>query len=513
MRGVVAAAIAAGILASTAAAADRIGSARNDTIRGTARADFIDPRAGRDRVVAGSGADRITAFDGFADDIRCGPQLDVVAADLSDRVRADCETVSRRLAVDPLRTPGFVHGTHVEPDSFSFGQTLVTVYQVGRAPRQRGGAAAANGFSTTRDGGRTWRSGLLPRLTRNTSPAGRWERASDPVIGYDARHGVWLASSLVVTSERESGLTVNRSPDGVAWSNPIVTTEAPGDLAVDKQWLTCDNWAGSPFYGHCYHAYTDIIRDRISVQTSTDGGLTWSAPVGSPDQAGGENRVDSPGVQPVVRPDGTLLVVYFNETRVTLIRSADGGASFSRREFVAPASGVVTPRFRAFSLPVADVGPTGTVYVSWMDCGRRNACNDAGADLLLVSSADGVNWSAPVRIATGPATVNTYYALPGLAANPSRPQQLAVAYYRLRGEAIDAYFVSSNDDGADWSAPRRLSPQSMSRSWMPDTQYGPMLADYISTSYVNGRPIPIVVLAGRPRGAQLQQSVFAALVR
>ena len=174
MRGVVAAAIVAGILASTATAADRIGSARSDTVRGTARADFIDPRAGRDRVLAGSGADRITAFDGFVDDIRCGPQSDVVAADLRDRVRADCETVSRRLAVDPLRTPGFVHGTHVEPDSFSFGQTMVAVYQVARAPRQRGGAAAANGFSTTRDGGRSWRSGLLPRLTQNTSPAGRW---------------------------------------------------------------------------------------------------------------------------------------------------------------------------------------------------------------------------------------------------------------------------------------------------------------------------------------------------
>jgi hypothetical protein len=513
MKGVVAAAIVAGILASTATAADRIGSARSDTVRGTARADFIDPRAGRDRVLAGSGADRITAFDGFVDDIRCGPQSDIVAADLRDRVRADCETVSRRLAVDPLRTPGFVHGTHVEPDSFSFGQTMVSVYQVARAPRQRGGAAAANGFSTTRDGGRTWRSGLLPRLTQNTRPAGRWERASDPVIAYDARHGVWLASSLVVTPERESGLTVNRSSDGVSWSSPIVTTEAPGDLSVDKQWLTCDNWQQSSFYGRCYHAYTDIIRDRISVQTSADGGLTWSAPVGSPDNAGGENRVDSPGVQPVVRPDGTLLVLYFNETRVSLIRSTDGGATFSRRQLVAPASGVAAPRFRAFSLPVADVGPTGTVYIAWMDCGRRNDCNAPGSDLLLATSADGSNWSTPVRIGTGPATGGTYYVLPGLAANPARPRQLSVAYYRVRGEAIDGYFVSSNDDGASWSGPRRLSPQSMSRAWMPDTQYGPMLADYISTSYVNGRPIPIIVLAGRPRGAQLQQSVFAALIR
>ena len=75
---------------------------------------------------------------------------------------------------------------------------------------------------------------------------------------------------------------------------------------------------------------------------------TWSAPVGSPDDAGSENRVDSPGVQPVVRADGTLLVVYFNETRVSLIRSTDGGASFSRRQFVAPAAGVATPNIRAF---------------------------------------------------------------------------------------------------------------------------------------------------------------------
>jgi hypothetical protein len=513
MRGVALAALAAAVLASTASAADRIGTARSDVLRGTARADFLDPRDGRDRVVAGSGADRIASFDGFVDDVRCGPGRDIVAADLRDRVRADCETTSRRLAVDPLRTPGFTHATHVEPDSFSFGRTLVSVYQVGRAPRARGGAAAANGFSTTRDGGRTWRSGLLPRLTQSTRPAGRWERASDPVIAYAARYGVWLASSLVVSPERESGLTVNRSQDGVTWSNPIVTTEAQGDLAVDKQWLTCDNWPSSPFYGRCYHAYTDVQRQRISVQTSADGGLTWSAPVGSPDNAGRENRVDSPGVQPVVRPDGSLLVLYFNETRVSLIRSTDGGATFSRREFVAPANGVATPRFRSFSLPVAEVGPTGTVYISWMDCRLRNSCNDAGADLVLASSADGVNWTPPVRVGTGAPSSGTYYALPGLAANPNRPRQLALAYYRVTAAAVDAFFVSSNDDGARWSAPRRLSPQSMSRAWMPDSQYGPMLADYISTSYVGGRPIPIIVLAGRPRGTRLQQSVFAALVR
>ena len=514
VKGLVAAALAAALLASTATAATRLGTARSETLRGTAAADFLDPRDGRDRVVAGSGADRVKAFDRYVDDVRCGPGADVVAADLRDRVARDCETVSRRLAIDPLRTQPFVHATHVEPDSFSFGNTLVAVYQVGRSPGSRGGAAAANGWSTTRDGGRTWRSGLLPALTQSTRPAGRWERASDPVIGYSARHGVWLASSLVVTPGRESGLTVSRSSNGVSWGAPVVTTEARGDLAVDKQWLVCDNWPASRFYGRCYHAYTDVARgSRISVQTSSDGGLTWSAPIGAPDNAGSENRQNSPGVQPVVRPDGTLLVVYFNETRISLIRSTDGGASLSRREFVARATPAFTPRFRAFSLPVADVGPNGTVYVAWMDCQFRADCSGDGADLVLATSADGTNWSGTRRIAAGPPRPGTYYALPGLAADSSRAGRLALAYYRVRGAAIDAFFVSSRNDGVSWTSPRRLSPQSLSRAWLPDTQYGPMVGDYISTSFVNGRPIPIIVLAGRPRGARLDESVFAALVR
>ncbi|HZB24477.1 MAG TPA: sialidase family protein [Gaiellaceae bacterium] len=513
MRGVVVAAVLGAVLATTAGAANVRGTARAEVVRGTPRADFIDPRDGRDRVLAGGGGDRIKAFDGFVDDVRCGPGSDIVAADLRDRVAADCETVSRRLAVDPLRTGVFVHATHVEPDSFSFGRTIVAVYQVGRSPGTRGGAAAVNGWSTSRDGGRTWRSGLLPSLTVNSRPRGRWQRASDPVVGYDARHGVWLASSLVIGAD-DSGLTVNRSTNGVDWSAPVVTTQAAGDLAVDKQWLVCDNWPSSPHYGNCYHAYTDVARrSRISVQTSSDGGLTWTAPTGSPDDAGSENRANSPGVQPVVRPDGSLLVLYFNETRISVIRSTDGGASFSRRQFVAQASAAITPRFRSFSLPSADVGPTGTVYVAWMDCQFRAGCPDTGADLVLASSANGVDWRPPRRVATGAASNGTFYTLPGLAADPGRPGALALAYYRLRGAAIDAFFISSRDDGLRWTTPRRLTPESISRSWLPVTQYGPMLADYISTSYIDGRPIPIIVVAGRPRGRLLDESVFAALVR
>ena len=69
------------------------------------------------------------------------------------------------------------------------------MFQVGRS---RNGGATSIGFSTSRDGGRTWREGILPGLTVNTTPRGPVARASDPVVAYDAAHGVWLANTLAI---------------------------------------------------------------------------------------------------------------------------------------------------------------------------------------------------------------------------------------------------------------------------------------------------------------------------
>ena len=278
----------AGVLASTAGAAQRLGTARADTIRGTTGGDYIDPRAGRDRVSGLGGNDRIKAQDQFVDSVRCGRGLDLVTADLRDSVARDCEVVVRQLSRDPYRNPESQHATEVEPDSYAFGATVTAVFQVGRI---RDGAAANIGFSTSSDAGRTWRSGVMPSLTANSVPRGNWTRASDPVVGYDAQHGMWLASSLAVTPGQESALVFNRSSDGIRWSAPVVATSsfARGETLLDKQWFACDNGTSSPFRGRCYLAYSDFRTDRISIQTSTDGGATWSAPIGTPDNAGRES--------------------------------------------------------------------------------------------------------------------------------------------------------------------------------------------------------------------------------
>ena len=401
----------------------RLGTPRAETIRGTARADFIDPRAGRDRVIAGRGDDRIKAQDRFVDTIGCGPGRDLVTADLTDRVDRACEVVARQLSRDQYRNPESQHATEVEPDSYAFGSTIVSVFQVGRI---RDGAAANIGFATSRDAGRTWRSGLLPSLTSNSTPAGEWVRASDPVIGFDAVHGVWLASSLAVSPGRESALVFNRSADGITWSAPVVATRSIArDLELDKQWFACDNWTSSPFRGRCYLAYSDFRTNRISIQTSADGGLTWSAPLGAPDNAGRDAmREGSPGVQPVARPNGDALVLYWDGEQMSSIRSTDGGATFSRTNFIGRVEAPVGLNFRAFALPVAEVDAAGTVYLAWSDCQLHTDCN--GTDLMLSRSADGIAWSAPARVPTGPSRDQHARRRAGARRGP-RPQRPARA--------------------------------------------------------------------------------------
>jgi BNR/Asp-box repeat len=500
--------LVAGVLAATAGAAQRLGTARGEAIRGTAGADYIDPRSGRDRVTAAGGADRIKAQDQFVDTVRCGRGFDLVTADLRDTVARDCEVVVRQLSRDPYRNPESQHATEVEPDSYAFGSTVATVFQVGRI---RDGAAANIGFSTSRDAGRTWRSGLLPALTANSSPRGEWSRASDPVVGYDAQHGVWLASSLAITPGQESALVFNRSSDGIRWSAPVVATSsfARGETLLDKQWFACDNWTSSPFRGRCYLAYSDFRSDRISIQTSTDGGATWSAPIGAPDDAGRESmRTGAPGVQPVVRPNGDVLILYWDANQMSSIRSTDGGATFSRTEFVARAQSVAGLNFRAFPLPVAEVDAAGTVYLVWSDCQARSACS--GTDLVLSSSADGLRWTTPARIPTGGIAAGVHDVIPGLAADPQRPGRLALAWYRLQAlGGIDAFFVRSANGGATWTAPRRLNTETMTRSWIAQTTLGPMVGDYISTSFANGTPVAVLALASRP-GQRLDEAVYAS---
>src|SRR5205807_3871083 len=125
----------------------------------------------------------------------CGAGFNVVAADLSDTLAANCQVVSRRLSVDVSTKPAGQHETSVEPAEAAWGATVVAAYQVGRFAT---GGASNIGFAVSKDAGRTWTRGLLPGVTAESVPAGPERAASDPTVAYDAAHGVWLIATLTL---------------------------------------------------------------------------------------------------------------------------------------------------------------------------------------------------------------------------------------------------------------------------------------------------------------------------
>jgi hypothetical protein len=482
------------LLAAPPAVAAAAGSA---TIVGTVRADLLIGRDGSDRIVARAGDDRISAeYDGGFDRISCGPGRDVAAVDGRDRVENDCEVVSTRIHRDRQANVESQHETQVEPDSQTVGATTVALFQNGR---NVSGGAASIGFSSSRDGGRTWHEGILPGLTATSVPPGPSTRASDPVLAYDSKHGVWLANTLAI-APGVTRLTIHRSRDGVAWTGPLdAARSTTANLAYDKDWLTCDNGPASPFHGRCYLAYTLVGeqegQDDLAVQRSDDGGLSWSAPV--------TLRTGVTGVIPVVQPNGMLTFVFWSQPASSMIavRSTDGGVTLGDPVTLAKFQSKPASPFRAPPLPAVDVDGAGRVVAIWQDCRFRSHCQ--GNDVVFTRSSDGTTWSQPVRI-----TRDRNAVMPTIGVEPGTGR-LAIAYYAIRPDGIDAELVTSQD-GSSWSAPQRLNPRRMSLMWMPETTLGRMLADYIGVSWSRGRPLVVYALASPPRNGKLRQAIYAA---
>jgi RTX calcium-binding nonapeptide repeat (4 copies) len=502
------------LLRGTAFADELYGRGGADRLEGRDGDDLLDGGPGRDRLFGGAGADWFASSgDERSDTVRCGPGLDVVNADLTDPVAADCDVVSRRLSRDVDRVSAANHETQVEPDSHAFGSTIVTVFQSGRFVE---GGAATIGFATSRNGGRTWRSGFLPSLSVYSKPPGPSSSISDPVVAYDAAHRWWLASSLSTAA-----ILVSRSRDGVSWNRPVTAAPDPtGEL--DKEWLTCDNWPRSRFRGRCYLSYMNFELNLLETRRSTDGGRTWSRPVAF--NAGRPAAVVN-GVQPVVRPNGDLLLVFTVFAagpfagEIAATRSTDGGQSFAALSRVAPLQPADPIWMRAPSFASVDVDAAGTVYVAWSDGCFTDECT---AHIVLARSPDGISWSPHASVPITPSNRPPDHFLPGLAVDPATAgasARVALLYHSIGPpvycdptsgcSAIDVGLVTSRDGGRTWGRTQRLNVVSMSPFWMAETSLGRMLGDYVSVSWLRGRPVPVYSLATAPSAGLLRQAIFA----
>ena len=415
-----------------------------------------------------------------------------------------------QISQDIFKNNDSQHHTEVEPASAAWGSTIVAVFQEGRFFAS--GGASDIGWSTSTDGGKRWKYGILPGLTKYRSN-GAFDRASDPAVAYDAKHGVWLAESLpiLVVGGNRPAMLISKSTDGLTWQSPPV--QVGPDLGdSDKTWIACDDHSASAFYGNCYAEWDSTSTGLVNLSTSSDGGQSWGPALNSADSAVGQ------GGEPQIQPNGTVIVPFwgFSIASMAAFQSTNGGSSWSNTSVVAPVnSHAVSGGLRALELPGASIDGAGKVFMVWMDCSFRTNC--ASNDIVMSSSANGKTWSAPVPIPIDPTTSKVDHFIPGFTVDPATSgstAHLALTYYYYPNTncftgacSLNVGFIDSHDGGATWSTPLQVDGP-MHLSWLPGTTLGPMVGDYVTTSIVNGQAFGIFATADAPFFGTFNEAMF-----
>jgi len=392
-----------------------------------------------------------------------------------------------------------------------------------------GGGLSFNGYAVSTNGGTSY----TDKKFLNPGPA-TFALAGDPVVRC-ASSTVFLQSSLLEDSSGNSDISVSTSTNGgVTYAAPVVAaSKSSSTHFLDKDWMAID--PSNP--SNVYVTYSDFdnsgacgpfMRIGIEVVKSSNGGVTWSAPVKVFDACDGLTFFT--GSQVVVGSTGTVYVAAekfddsvtsgSDESFVTA-SSTNGGSTFTAGGSIpvncmgaGATSGAVFSciaklqgGFRNNDFPSLAVDRSnGTLYITWNDGTNRvsdswNAPNVGFynyGDIEITKSTDGgVTWSAHVKV-----NQNTNEPLtngrgldqfqPGVAVD--KTGRVEVCYYdrRLDGtmpfpkqNLLFARFCSqSSDGGATWadteiagnSTPIHTNDISVATTYLGD--YDDLAADF-----------------------------------
>src|SRR5947208_1564361 len=364
------------------------------------------------------------------------------------------------IATDPFTNPTSQHATIVEPDTYSFGSSIVAAAQWGRFTD---GGASDIGVSVSTNNGSSWTAQELPGTTVYSTPAGPYARISDPSVAYDAKDNVWMVSGLALDANLNgAAVTLNRSVGGcLSWQNAINVAVATGTQNFDKNWTVCDNTPTSPFYGRCYTTWDDFGHGNLlKIAYSTNAGQTWTL-----------SRTPNAGVigaQPLTLPNGNVVVPLDNasETQLGYTISTNGGVKFGQAFVITNITAFNDPgNIRSGPLPSAEISGDGKIFVVWEDCRFRSGCSTN--DLVYTTSTNGSTWSAVQRIPTDPNGVNGTQdtRIPGVAVDRTTSGstiKVGVGYYYYPnvgcpgGCQLNVGYISSSNGGSTWTAQTML---------------------------------------------------------
>jgi len=290
---------------------------------------------------------------------------------------------------------------------------------------------AYSGTYFSNDGGQTWcctaadpahLGTLIPGVEHLVG--GQYEAGGDPAVAFDSQGNVYYAGLGFNRTSPPNTVAVNKGTFGaggsLSWGAPtfINPTTSPATLN-DKEWIGADWHASSPFRDRVYVSWTryifnpangSYVQSPIAFAYSTNGGATFSTP-----QLISGKVLYSQGSRVVVGYDGTVYVFFEGATRLAtldgtwMVKSTDGGATFSKPVEIAPLRDIVPPAetiFRVNSFPAADVAPNGDLYAAWSSqqsnggglCPSQTNAGCHAATLYSKSTDGGATWSTPALI-------------------------------------------------------------------------------------------------------------------
>lgn len=305
------------------------------------------------------------------------------------------------------------------------------------------------------DGGKTWKRHDFP-ITG----------CGDPWVAITPDgHAVFtaLGAHKALTQQEGGGLVVFHSADGGrTWDEKPLGLGRAHDhqtVAVDASSTKRKGWL-YVISGQALRAEDGKLRWSVFVARSRDGGKRFDEPVKIV-----PSNLNTNAEIPAVLSDGTLIVSFvdfqrnvdgfrrggrLDRSRVWVLRSTDGGHSFSVPLFASEACG---PGWSALAADTA-AGSTfrDRLYLACMQKG-------GGAIVLNYSADGGEAWTDPVRVHSAPVDTAVLRNTPAVAVNKNGV--LGVAWVDSRSQpgkrCQELYFAASLDGGRTFLPEQRVS--------------------------------------------------------
>lgn len=307
------------------------------------------------------------------------------------------------------------------------------------------------------DGGNTWENKNFGVVN------GNWQTGNDPSVAFDHLGNAYVMYGAFPTPfTGESGVYIAKSTDkGANWTPHIVVIEHRGTMTLDsafedKYYIEIDRSPTSPYRGWMYTPWKRVTdRDsatHIVFTRSTDGGLTWSTPVGiSPRKPGTSRHITFGQSFPLVRsgPSGEIYAVWNDgpARSIGFAKSTDGGTTWS--ELAYPVSGyeyLGTDRFL-------------TQLVQLIDTIDRGTPNERYDTTIVSDTTD------RYHVLKKTFRAETYPTLAVDNSNSSRRGSIYLCWSARREP--DIFFIRSTDGGATWSQPKVIQSETRNDQWWP----------------------------------------------